>query len=51
LPDPLQKRTTYSALLAKQPRHPAEARALLDYLVSPAGRAAFAAAGFAAPKE
>ena len=51
LPDPLQKRTTYTALLARSPRHPAEARSLLEFLVSPAGRQAFIEHGFAAPKD
>ena len=51
LPDPLQKRTTYTALVAKQPKHPAEARSLLDFLVSSAGRRIFVDNGFAAPKE
>lgn len=51
LPDPLQKRTTYTALLAKSPSHPAEARSLLEALVSPAGREVFIRHGFAAPKD
>jgi len=51
LPDPLQKRTTYAALLAKSPKHPGEARSLLDFLVSPGGRRTFIEHGFAAPKE
>ena len=49
LPDALQKVTVYSAVLMKDAAHPAEARALLDYLVSPAGRKAFLERGFAAP--
>jgi len=49
LPDAVQKRTTYSAVLAKQPKHSAEARALLDYLASPAGRKPFLDAGFERP--
>jgi molybdate transport system substrate-binding protein len=49
IPDALQKRTTYSAVLAKAPAHAAEARALLDYLVSPAGRKPFLDRGFTAP--
>jgi molybdate transport system substrate-binding protein len=51
LPDPLQKRTTYTALLARNPKHPAAARSLLDFLVSPAGRGTFVEHGFAPPKE
>lgn len=51
LPEPLQKHTTYSALLAKAPRNAQAARALRDYLVSPAGRQAFLQRGFEAPKE
>jgi molybdate transport system substrate-binding protein len=50
LPEPLQKHTTYSALLAKSPRNGVAARALRDYLVSPAGRQAFLERGFEAPK-
>jgi molybdate transport system substrate-binding protein len=49
LPDALQKRTTYSALLAKDAKHPAEARALLDYLGTPAGRKPFLERGFEQP--
>lgn len=49
IPDALQKRTTYSAVLARTPRHAAEARALLDYLGSAAGRKAFLDRGFSAP--
>jgi len=49
IPDALQKRTTYSAVLAKSPAHPAEARALLDYLASRAGRQPFLDRGFTAP--
>jgi molybdate transport system substrate-binding protein len=49
IPDALQKRTTYSAVLARSPAHAAEARALLDYLASPAGRKPFLDRGFSAP--
>jgi molybdate transport system substrate-binding protein len=49
LPDALQKRTTYCALLAREPRHAAQARSLLDYLGSPAGRAPFIERGFEEP--
>jgi molybdate transport system substrate-binding protein len=49
LPESLQKRTTYAAVLARHPAHPREARALLDYLASPAGREPFRARGFAEP--
>ena len=51
LPDPLQKRTTYTAILAKSPKHGTQARSLLDFLVSPAGRRIFVEHGFAAPKD
>jgi len=49
IPDALQKRTTYSAVLAKSPAHAAEARALIEYLASPAGRQPFLDRGFTAP--
>ena len=49
IPDSLQKRTTYSAVLAKSPAHAGEARALLDYLASSAGRKPFLDRGFTAP--
>jgi molybdate transport system substrate-binding protein len=49
IPEALQKRTTYSAVLAKSPAHAAEARALLGYLASPAGRKPFLDRGFTAP--
>ena len=49
LPDALQKVTVYSAVLMKGAARPAEARALLDYLVSPEGRRAFLERGFSAP--
>jgi len=51
IPDALQKRTTYSVVLAKSAAHPAEARALLDYLASGAGRQAFLDRGFTAPQD
>lgn len=46
IPAELQKITVYTGGLA---RNSAEAKAFLDYLVSPVGRARFAAGGFAAP--
>jgi molybdate transport system substrate-binding protein len=49
LPKELQKETVYSAVIMKGAKHPAEAEALLAYLVSPEGRKAFADRGFAAP--
>jgi molybdate transport system substrate-binding protein len=49
LPDALQKRTTYAAVLAKNARNPVDARALVDYLASPAGRKAFVERGFTLP--
>ncbi|HET7729115.1 MAG TPA: molybdate ABC transporter substrate-binding protein [Usitatibacter sp.] len=49
LPAELQKTTVYSAVLMKSARHPREAQALLDYLVSPEGRKAFLDRGFTAP--
>jgi molybdate transport system substrate-binding protein len=49
IPESLQKRTIYSAVLARSPAHAAEARALLDYLASPAGRQPFLDRGFTAP--
>ncbi|HZZ91399.1 MAG TPA: molybdate ABC transporter substrate-binding protein [Usitatibacter sp.] len=49
LPDALQKRTTYTAVVAKDAPHAAQARALVDALASPAGRKAFVERGFALP--
>jgi len=49
IPDSLQKRTTYTAVLGKSPAHASEARALLGYLVSPEGRKQFLDRGFTAP--
>lgn len=49
IPDALQKRTTYSAVLARSPAHAAAARALLDYLASTAGRQPFLDRGFTTP--
>jgi molybdate transport system substrate-binding protein len=49
LPAELQKVTIYSAAVMKNAKHPKEARALLDYLVSPDGRKAFLDRGFTAP--
>jgi molybdate transport system substrate-binding protein len=49
LPGELQKLTVYTGAVMKKARHPKEAQALLDYLVSPAGRKAFLDRGFTAP--
>jgi molybdate transport system substrate-binding protein len=49
LPASLQKTTVYSGAVMKGARNPAEAQALLDYLVSPDGRRFFLERGFAAP--
>jgi molybdate transport system substrate-binding protein len=49
LPAELQKLTTYSAGVMKASKHPREAQALLDYLVSAEGRKAFLDRGFTAP--
>jgi len=49
LPASLQKVTVYSGAVMKGAKNPAEAQALLDYLVSPAGRREFLGRGFAAP--
>jgi molybdate transport system substrate-binding protein len=49
LPESLQKRTVYAGAVMRSARHPEAARALLDYLVSEAGRKAFLDRGFAAP--
>lgn len=49
LPKELQKETVYSAVIMKGAKHPGEAKALLDYLVSAEGRKAFLDRGFTAP--
>jgi molybdate transport system substrate-binding protein len=49
LPGALQKTTVYSGVVTKSAKHPREAQALLDYLVSPEGRKAFLDRGFTAP--
>ena len=52
LPGPmssLQKKTVYTGALMGKGAHPAQARALLEYLVSPAGRKYFLDRGFSAP--
>ena len=49
LPGELQKLTVYAGSVMKGAKHPAEARALLDYLVSAEGRKAFLDRGFSAP--
>ena len=49
LPPELQKTTVYSGVVMKGAKHPAEARALLDYLASAEGRKAFLERGFTAP--
>lgn len=49
LPDALQKVTVYSGVVMKDAAHPAEARALLDYLASPEGQSAFLERGFTRP--
>jgi len=49
LPASLQKNTIYSGVVTKRARHPQEAQALLDYLVSAEGRKAFLERGFTAP--
>jgi molybdate transport system substrate-binding protein len=49
LPRELQKLTTYSGAVMTRAKHPKEAQALLDYLVSPEGRRAFLDRGFTAP--
>jgi molybdate transport system substrate-binding protein len=49
LPGSLQKTTVYSGVVPKGAKHPREAQALLDYLVSPEGRKAFLDRGFTAP--
>ena len=49
LPASLQKTTIYTGVVMKGARHPAEARALLEYLASPEGRRYFLERGFALP--
>jgi molybdate transport system substrate-binding protein len=49
LPASLQKVTIYSGAVMKGAKHPREAQALLDFLVSPEARAVFAARGYSAP--
>jgi molybdate transport system substrate-binding protein len=49
LPKELNKVTVYSASVMKDAKHPAEGQALIDFLVSPAGRKAFLDKGFSAP--
>jgi molybdate transport system substrate-binding protein len=49
LPDALQKVTVYAGAVARNAAHPAEARALLDYLNSPEGRKQFLDRGFSTP--
>ena len=49
LPPELQKTTIYSGVLMQGAKSPKEARALLDYLVSPEGRKAFLDRGYTAP--
>ena len=49
LPAELQKVTVYSGVVMKGAKNGAQARALLDYLVSPEGRQAFLSRGFSAP--
>jgi molybdate transport system substrate-binding protein len=49
LPRELQNDIPYTAVVLKTSRSPEAAKAFVNYLVSPAGVAAFRAAGFAAP--
>jgi molybdate transport system substrate-binding protein len=49
LPPELQKTTVYSGVVMKGARNPAEARALLDFLASAAGRKSFLERGYSAP--
>lgn len=49
LPASLQKKTVYTGALLRRAAEPDAARALLEYLVSPAGRKVFAGRGFGAP--
>jgi len=49
LPAALQKTTVYAAAVMSAATHPRQARALIDYLASPAGRKAFLDRGFTSP--
>ena len=49
LPEALQKKTVYTGAVMGKAAHPAEARALLEFLVSPAGRKYFLDRGFGSP--
>ena len=49
LPKELNKVTVYAASIMKGAKHPEEAKALIDFLVSPQGRKAFLDKGFSAP--
>jgi molybdate transport system substrate-binding protein len=49
LPAALQKTTVYAAAVMSAAKHAAQARALIDYLASTAGRKAFLDRGFTAP--
>lgn len=49
LPGELQKLTVYTGAVMKNAKHPRQAQALLDYLVSAEGRKAFLERGFTAP--
>ena len=49
LPPELQSPIVYSGAVMKDAKNPKEARELLDYLASPAGRKAFLERGFSAP--
>jgi molybdate transport system substrate-binding protein len=49
LPAELQKVTVYAIAVMKSAKNPVQAQALLDYLVSPAGRKGFLERGFLAP--
>ena len=49
LPDSLQKKTVYTGAVMGKAAHPDEARALLEFLVSPSGRSYFYNRGFTPP--
>jgi len=49
LPKELNKVTVYAASVMKGAKHPAEAKALVDFLASPEGRKAFLDRGFSEP--
>jgi molybdate transport system substrate-binding protein len=49
IPAEFQRATTYSGAVMKGAKNPAEAQALLDYLVSPEGRKSFLDRGYNAP--